>query len=229
MNQGFSTNERHPFTDGYSSITSNMIGPNIPVTQVHGFNQEPSNDAPYNNMGGLGGHQHPPFAKQVIEANGITFSNGMINGLSESQYNSPTRSQYSQPSASFPPSAQHQAVSPFGEALTQPSVSPHVSHLPTSAVQANSGTSPWPDPSPVCRTRTVDTSATSSLAVMSAQAQQGFNWARPIQPPQAVPQLKDPSPWLTASLGGTDDRWKEIPDGQGAEDVFVAGSPIDGG
>ncbi|KIO02316.1 hypothetical protein M404DRAFT_148067 [Pisolithus tinctorius Marx 270] len=229
LNQGFSTNERHPFSDGYSSITSNMIGPNIPVTQVHGFNQEPFNDAPYNDMGGLGGHQHPPLAKQVIEANGIAFSNGMINGLGESHYNSPTRSQYSQPSASFPPSAQHQTVSPFGEALTQPSVSPHVSHPPTSAVQANSGTSPWPDPSPVCRTRTVDTSATSSPAVTSAQAQQGFNWARPIQPPQAVPQLNDPSPWLTASLGGTDDRWKEIPDGQGAEDVFVAGSPVDGG
>ncbi|KAI6002376.1 hypothetical protein F5J12DRAFT_947776 [Pisolithus orientalis] len=153
----------------------------------------------------------------------------MINGLSELQYNSLAQSQYSQLSASFSPSVQHQAVSPFGEALMHPSVSPHVSHPPTSAVQANSGTSPWPDPSPVCRTRTVDTSATSSLAVMLAQVQQGFNWARPIQPPQPIPQLKDPSPWLTASLGGTNNRWKQIPDGQGAEDVFIAGSPIDGG
>ncbi|KAI6142776.1 hypothetical protein BKA82DRAFT_4516287 [Pisolithus tinctorius] len=187
-----------------------------------------------NHVGGGGGPVRDRFGpmmgrRRVIEANGIAFNNGMINGLSKSQYNSPTRSQYSQPSASFSPSAQHQAVSPFGEALTQPSVSPHVSYPPTSAVQANSGTSPWPDPSPVCRMRTVDTSATSSPAVTSAQVQQGFNWARLIQPPQAVPQLKDPSPWLTASLGGTDNRWKQIPDGQGAEDVFVAGSPIDGG
>ncbi|KAI6000210.1 hypothetical protein F5J12DRAFT_951420 [Pisolithus orientalis] len=134
MNQGFSMNEQHPFTNGYSSITLNMIGPNIPMTQVHRFNQEPFNDAPYNDMGSISSHQHPPFAKQVIEANGIMFSNGMINGLSKSQYNSPTRSQYSQLSASFPPSVQHQAVSPIGEVLMQPSVSPHVSHPPTSAI-----------------------------------------------------------------------------------------------
>ncbi|KAI6158741.1 hypothetical protein EDD17DRAFT_1619517 [Pisolithus thermaeus] len=241
LNQGFSANERHPFTDGYSGVTSNVKGPNVPVAQVHGFNQESFNDAPYSDARGLGGYHDAPLAKQATEGNGTVFSNSLINGISGSQYGSPTQSQYSQPSASFPPSLQHQVVPPFGEALTQTSVSPHLPHTPTSAVQPNSGTSPWPDPSPIHRTRTVDTSVTSSPVAAPAQAQQGFNWVGPIQPPQAVPKLQDPSPWLTASLGGTDDRWKEIPDslsdagqctklrGQGEEGVLVAGHPASGG
>lgn len=240
LNQGFSANERHPFTDGYSGGTSNVIGPNVPVTPVHGFNQELFNDALYSDKHGLGGYHDPPLAKQVIEANGTAFGNSLINGLSGSQYGSPTQSQYSQPSASFPPSLHHPAVPPFGEALTQISVSPHLPHTPTSAVQPNSGTSPWSDPSPIHRTRTVDTSTTSSPVAAPTQAQQGFNWVRSIQPPQAVPKLKDPSPWLMASLGGTDDRWKEIPDslsdagqcsklrGQGEEGVHAAVPPVSG-
>ncbi|KAI5991600.1 hypothetical protein EDD15DRAFT_2388561 [Pisolithus albus] len=240
LNQGFSANERHPFTDGYSAGTSSVIGPNVPVTPIHGFNQESFNDALYSDKHGLGGYHDPPLAKQAIEANGTAFGNSLVNGLSGSQYASPTQSQYSQPSTSFPPSLHHQAVPPFGEALTQTPVSPHVPHTSTSAVQPNSGTSPWPDPSPIHRTRTVDTSTTSSPVSAQAQAQQGFNWARSIQPPQAVPKLKDPSPWLMASLGGTDDRWKEIPDslndagqcsrlgGQGEEGVNAAVPPVSG-
>ncbi|KAI6133241.1 hypothetical protein EDD16DRAFT_1530688 [Pisolithus croceorrhizus] len=197
---------RHPFTDGYSGVTSNVKGPNVPVAQVHGFNQESFNDAPYSDARGLGGYHDAP--------------NSLINGISGSQYGLPTQSQYSQPSASFPPSLQHQVVPPFGEALTQTSVSPHLPHTPTSAVQPNSGTSPWPDPSPIHRTRTVDTSVTSSPVAAPAQAQQGFNWVGPIQPPQA------------ASLGGTDDRWKEIPDslsdaGGGTPALPILQAPVD--
>ncbi|KAI6045024.1 hypothetical protein EDC04DRAFT_187479 [Pisolithus marmoratus] len=241
LSQGFSANERRPFSDGYSGITPNVIGANVPVTQVHGFNQESFNNTPYSDLRGLGGHHDPSLAKQTNEADGTAFSNSIVNGLSGSQYDSPAQSQYSQPCAPFPPPLQHQTMSPFGETLTQTSVSPHVPHTATSAVHANSGTSPWPGPSPIRRTRTVDTSTTSSPVIVSAQAQQGSSWVRPIQPSQALPKLGDPSPWLTASLGGTDDRWKEIPDSlsdagqhnklreQGEEEVLVAGSPIDTG
>lgn len=197
LNQGFNGVERRSFSNGYSGMGSSIIVPDVSVNQVCGFNQESVNDVAYSGMGSLNSRHDPPLARQVVE----------VNGLSGSQY---PQSQYPQTSsASFPSPQQHQVMSPFGDVSTQASSSPHIQHTPASAVQP-SATSPWPDPSPIRRTRTFDAPATPPVAP-PAQAQQRSNWARPNQPLQMAAKVKDPSPWLTASLGGADDEWKEVP------------------
>ncbi|KAG1716323.1 hypothetical protein ID866_807 [Astraeus odoratus] len=210
VNQGFSGPERRSFSNGYSSLSSNVMGPGVPVNQIHGFNQESFNNAPYNNMGSLTSHHDSPLTRQTMETNGVSFNDSMImNSLNGSQYGSSV--QYSQtPSAVFPPTQQHQTVTPFGEVLTQTSESPHMPHTPASAVQPTNATSPWPDPSPIRRTRTFDAAAGSPVPL--AQTHQGSNWGRSAQPTHAMTaKANDPSPWLTASLGGINEAWKEIP------------------
>lgn len=229
LNQGFNGGERRSFSNGYSGMGSNIIVPDVSVNQVCGFNQESINDAAYNGMGSLSSRHDSPLARQVVE----------VNGLSGSQH---PQSQYPQTSsASFPSAQQHQAMTPFGDVSTQASSSPHVQHTPASAVQP-SATSPWPDPSPIRRTRTFDAPATPPV-VPPAHAQQGSNWARPNQPLQMAAKVKDPSPWLIASVGGADDVWKEVPGPnsltfsnlgqhnklheQGEDDIGLSVSPIE--
>ncbi|KAL4068250.1 hypothetical protein V8B97DRAFT_876507 [Scleroderma yunnanense] len=210
-NQGFSGGERHPFSNGYNGMGPSTMGPGLSVNQVCAFNQESINDAAYSGMGSLTGHHDSPLARQAAEVNGLPFNSSVVNGFSGSQYGLPSQSQYSQtPSAPYSSAQQHQIIPPFSEVLTQVSGSPHMSNTPTSAVQPSNSTLPWADPSPIRRTRTFDTPGTSPI-VPPAHPQQGSNWARPNQSfPMAV-NAKDQSPWLTASLGGADDVWKEVP------------------
>ena len=210
LNQGFNGGERHFFSNGYNGVNSSVIGSGVSVNQVGGFNQESLNDAACSGMGSLTTRHDSPLARQAVEVNGLTFNASAVNGLSGSQYVTPSQPQYPQASsASFPPAQQHQIMSPFGDVSAQASGPPHVPHTPTSAVQPHTS-SPWPDPSPIRRTKTFDAPATSP-AVPPAQTPHGSNWTRPSQPLQVATTVKDPSPWLTASLGGADDVWREVP------------------
>ncbi|KAH7883792.1 hypothetical protein F5I97DRAFT_1813828 [Phlebopus sp. FC_14] len=204
-NQGFSGNEQHPFSNGFSSATSGMTGGAVPINQVHGFNQETFGDPAYTGMGSLADHHDSPLSRPPVEGDGMTFGNSMLNGLNGSHFGGPSIAQYPQtPPVPYAPSQQHQSVSPFGEILQHATESPGLAHTPAS-VQPHSA-SPWAtDLSAIRRPRTFD--GPTDTSPVAPPAPQGLSWATP----QPLTPVNDPSPWLVASGGSVDDVWKEIP------------------
>lgn len=211
LNQGFSTRDQDPFSNGYNGVPPNMMASGIPVNETHVFNQEPVNDMTYTGISGLGSHHNLPLA---VDTNGLTFNNGP-------QYGALGQPHYPQtPSSTLPPTQPRQPASPFGEVLTHVSNSPRMPHAPASAVQHSSASSPWSGPSPIRRTKTSEAPAAPSPiapspiapspVAPSPVAEQALGWGQAMEP-KSTPQPEDPSPWVTASLGGLDDVWKEVP------------------
>ncbi|KAG1757349.1 hypothetical protein EDB19DRAFT_1657020 [Suillus lakei] len=197
--QHFGASE-HSLATGFNNGIGSGIMPvpvPVPVAQSHSFTQEHSyGDGTYNAMGSLGASHDSPIARHPAEANGLGFNNLGMNG-----------SPYAQPYPEPPVVPQQRSsTSPFGEVLAKVAEPPAV-RTPVSAVQPENVSSPWgaPEPAPVRRPV-----AKISTPPPVAQAPPAA-WSQPPQPARPGPKTKDPSPWLTASLGVVDDGWREVP------------------
>lgn len=188
----------HSLATGFNNgIGPSMVSAPLPVAQSHSFTQEPSyGDSTYNTMGSLGTSHDSPIARHPVEANGLGFNNIGING-------SPYAQHY--PQSPVVPQ-QRSSTSPFGEVLTKVAESPEV-RTPVSAVQPENVSSPWGAPEPTVVRRPVVDIPTASPVVQAPPAA----WSQPPQPARAASKQKEPSPWLTASLGVVDDGWRELP------------------
>ncbi|KAG1755061.1 uncharacterized protein EDB91DRAFT_270280 [Suillus paluster] len=195
--QHFSGSEHSLATGFNNGIGSGIMSAPMPVTQSHSFTQEPSyGDGTYNTMGSLGTSHDSPIARLPVEANGLGFNNVGINGSHYVQH-------YPQ-SPALP--QQRSSTSPFVEVLTKVAESPDV-RTPVSAVQPENVSSPWGAPELTVVRRPVVEIPTASPVAQAPPAA----WSQPPQPARPAPKSKEPSPWLTASLGVVDDGWREIP------------------
>ena len=199
ISQSFNDSEQHPYSNGFNSIGSSMIGNSLPVNHVHSINQEHLGDTTYSGMGNLSNRRDSPIARQPSEVNGMSFNSNALNGLG-SQYGAPT--QFSQsPSVPYAVQQHHQSASPFADLLPQTSEAPSIAQTPTS-VQLNSA-SLW------TTRRPFEPPAAPSPVVPPPPPPpppQATEWVTP-QPTQQA----DPSPWLMASLPVVDDVWREMP------------------
>ncbi|KAG1866280.1 hypothetical protein C8R48DRAFT_747549 [Suillus tomentosus] len=188
----------HSLATGFNNgISSGVMPVPVPIAQSHSFTQEPSyGDGTYSAMGSLGASHDSPIARQPVEANGLGFNNLGMNGSPYVQH--------------FPQSPdvpqQRSSTSPFGEVLAKVAESPAV-RTPVSAVQPENVSSPWGAPEPVTVRRPVVEIPTPPPVAKAPPAA----WSQPPQPARNAPKSKDPSPWLTASLGVVDDGWREVP------------------
>ncbi|KAG2754517.1 hypothetical protein P692DRAFT_201837583 [Suillus brevipes Sb2] len=164
-----------------------------------GVMPEPSYaDSAYNAMGSLGASHDSPIARHPAEANGLGFNNLGMNGSPYVQH--------------FPQSPvvpqQRSSTSPFGEVLAKVTEPPAV-RTPVSAAQPENVSSPWgaPESTTVRRPGPVAEIPTPSPVAQAPPAA----WSQPPQSARNAPKSKDPSPWLTASLGVVDDGWREVP------------------
>ncbi|KAG2149771.1 hypothetical protein BD769DRAFT_1408297 [Suillus cothurnatus] len=188
----------HSLATGFNNgIGSGVIPVPVPIAQSHSFTQEPSyGDGTYNAMGSLGASHDSPIARHPAEANGLGFNNLGMNGSPYVQH--------------FPQSPvvpqQRSSTSPFGEVLAKVAEPPAV-RTPVSAVQPENVSSPWGAPEPATVRRPMAEIPTPPPVAQAPPAA----WSQPPQPSRNAPKSKDPSPWLTASLGVVDDGWREVP------------------
>lgn len=190
----------HSLATGFNNgIGSGVMPVPVPIAQSHSFTQEPSYaDSTYNAMGSLGASHDSPIARHPAEANGLGFNNLGMNGSPYVQH--------------FPQSPvvpqQRSSTSPFGEVLAKVTEPPAV-RTPVSAAQPENVSSPWgaPESTTVRRPGPVAEIPTPSPVAQAPPAA----WSQPPQSARNAPKSKDPSPWLTASLGVVDDGWREVP------------------
>ncbi|KAG2368205.1 hypothetical protein BDR07DRAFT_1391499 [Suillus spraguei] len=195
--QHFGGSEHSLATGFNNAIGSGIMPVPVPITQSHSFTQEPSyGDGTYNTMGSLGASHDSPIARHPVEANGLGFNNLGMNGSPYVQH--------------FPQSPvvpqQRSSTSPFGEVLAKVAEPPAV-RTPASAVQPENVSLPWGAPEPTTVRRPAAEMPTPPPVAQAPPAA----WTQPSQPARNAPKSKDPSPWLTASLGVVDDGWREVP------------------
>ncbi|KAG1885669.1 hypothetical protein F4604DRAFT_1727521 [Suillus subluteus] len=188
----------HSLATGFNNgIGSGVMPVPVPIAQSHSFTQEPSySDGTYNAMGSLGASHDSPIARHPVETNGLGFNNLGMNGSPYVQH--------------FPQSPvvpqQRSSTSPFGEVLAKVAEPPAV-RTPVSAAQPENVSSPWGAPESAPVRRPVAEIPTPPPVAQPPPAA----WSQPPQPARNAPKSKDPSPWLTASLGVVDDGWREVP------------------
>ncbi|KAG2350609.1 hypothetical protein BDR05DRAFT_954714 [Suillus weaverae] len=195
--QHFGASE-HSLATGFNNGTgSGVIPVPVPIAQSHSFTQEPSyGDGTYNAMGSLGASHDSPIARHPVETNGLGFNNLGMNG-------SPYVQHFPQPPV-VP--QQRSSTSPFGEVLAKVTEPPAV-RTPVSAVPPENVSSPWGAPEPVTVRRPVADIPTPPPVAQAPPVA----WSQPPQSTRNASKSKDPSPWLTASLGVVDDGWREVP------------------
>ncbi|KAH7914466.1 hypothetical protein BJ138DRAFT_1143807 [Hygrophoropsis aurantiaca] len=190
------------------------------------YNQEPFNDGSSGFLngihGGMGiGDQQRSLPRPSVDGrvgiNGLGF-NHLANELGGTSYHASGPSQFSQsPSLAYNiPQQQRPLASPAAEVSMPASASPNIAH---------GSASPWA----AGDNATVHGMAAADLsqpAPANATASQPVTSVQPQPQPQTQPQLqpntwartsqtshkaKEPSPWLTASMGVVDDGWREEP------------------
>ncbi|KAH7929382.1 hypothetical protein BV22DRAFT_1057157 [Leucogyrophana mollusca] len=215
-----------PFSPGFNGMGTGHIGSASGLV----YNQEPFGEGSPGfsnvNHGGMVivGDQHEPLSRPVddrIGVNGLGFNN-LANELGGTSFGASGPSQFSQsPSLPFNTTQQQPPVSPFGEVSNQVSVSPDIVHNQPDNLHPPNPSSPWAsgDHSTIRAARNRDSpqpvavDAETKPPITPAQPQpqpqpQPANWGRGSQTSH---KTKDPSPWLTASIGVVDDGWREAP------------------